>query len=191
MGARLGRLGPGEESMGFRDRLRLSRRRTIVLASLVGGAPFLTYGSVELTSTPAFCRSCHEIAPAHQSWAAAEHAPKQGKKRAGCRDCHVPCWHHPLDAIGVKLRHGLKDLTGHFGVDERRRVPDFYYALKHRARRDVDDRVCLDCHADIRTAAKDVIRAADGEVRGLHRSEEARKVRCLVCHKYTGHAVNR
>jgi nitrate/TMAO reductase-like tetraheme cytochrome c subunit len=166
--------------------VRTRRRKILTISGLVA-FPFFTFGSVELTSGPGFCDSCHEIKPAVASWRTSQHAPKDGKHRADCRDCHVPSWRNPAAVVWIKLKHGAKDVYHHFASAERRKEPDFYFRLKAITLEDVDDRTCLSCHEDMR-GVKDVIKTEDGEVvRGLHQSAEARKVRCTVCHKNTGH----
>lgn len=147
--------------------------------------PAVTYSSVELTSGPGFCSSCHEIGPAVASWQRSPHAPHKGQPRADCRDCHVPHWGNPLAVVWVKVRHGFKDLYHHWAGD---REPGFYFRTKQVALADVDDETCLSCHEEIR-GAKDLIKSAHGEVRGLHASAEARKVPCTMCHKNTGHGA--
>jgi nitrate/TMAO reductase-like tetraheme cytochrome c subunit len=168
-------------------RLWATRRARVMLLSTAIGVPGLSVAAVELTSGPGFCNSCHEIGPAVSSWRGSAHAPRDGKQRADCRDCHVPSWRNPAAVVWVKLKHGLKDLYHHFASAESRKQPDFLFRIKAQAHEDVDDRACLRCHDEIR-GAKDVIKDEGGEVvRGLHASDEARKVRCAVCHKNTGH----
>ncbi len=169
------------------SRLVRTRRAKILTLSGAVALPIFTFGSVELTSGPGFCNSCHEIKPAVASWRTSQHAPKDGKHRADCRDCHVPSWQNPVAVVWIKLKHGAKDVYHHFASAKAREAPDFYFRLKGITLEDVDDRTCLKCHEEIR-GAKDVIKTEDGEVvRGLHQSQEARKVRCTVCHKNTGH----
>ena len=159
-----------------------TRRRKVFSFSVLL-LPFFAYSSVELTSGPAFCSSCHEIGPAVESWRRSQHATIKGKERADCRDCHVPHWGNPLAVIWVKVRHGFKDLYHHWASD---REQGFYFRAKQTALADVDDETCLVCHEEIR-GAKDVIKTSEGVFRGLHASEEARKVPCTMCHKNTGH----
>jgi len=54
-----------------------------------------TYSAVEITSTPSFCGTCHEIKPAIESWKASDHSMKDGKIRATCQDCHIGSWKNP------------------------------------------------------------------------------------------------
>ena len=148
-----------------------------------------TYGSVELTSTPGFCRTCHEIQAPHDSWLRSPHGKVKGKILATCRDCHVPSWKRPWAVIWFKLTHGLGDGYHHFAGNERHEDPEFYFGLKQKAMPDVPNATCLSCHQDI-LRDKDVIRTAEwGEIRGLHRSEEASKLSCTMCHKNTGHDI--
>ncbi len=173
---------PAAKKGGRRWRLKL-----LVAALLLVG---LSYPAVELTSGPGFCRSCHEISLAHESWTRSAHAndAKTGKARATCRDCHVPSWKQPWAVVAVKLKHGFGDLYHHLAGHERHQDPEFYFGLKQKTLADVSDAKCLDCHQDI--YRKDVRTTEEsGEVRGLHSNEETRKVRCVVCHKNTGHDV--
>ena len=159
------------------------RRAGVVAAAVAVGLPAVTYTSVEATSVPNFCSSCHEIKPAVLSWKRSAHATTKDGKRAACRDCHVPSWSHPLDAVWLKMRHGIRDTYSHLAIE---REPDFYFRAKEQALANMDDAVCLRCHEQI-LDSKDVIEDAEGPVRGLHSSAEAKKLSCMVCHKNTGH----
>lgn len=169
-------------------RLSGPRRGLVLLLSGLVGIPVLTYTGVEATSVPGFCDSCHEIEPAVASWRRSSHAYDAEKRedRADCRDCHVPAWGNPIAVAWVKAQHGVKDVYHHLADPGAAAQGDFYFRLKYRALMAVDDAVCLDCHDQIR-GEDDVIETEDGELRGLHASEEALKVRCTVCHKNTGH----
>lgn len=158
-----------------------STRWTLALVLL--GLPLLTWSGVEATSVPAFCSSCHEIEAAVASWRTSEHAARDGRDRADCRDCHVPPWSHPFDAVYVKATHGVADLYA-----KATRDPDaeFYFRLKQQTIAATADEDCLRCHPEVLTD-EDVIETEEGEVRGLHRSDEAKKLKCITCHRGTGH----
>lgn len=162
-------------------------RKKKLLIGLVAGVPLLAFGSVELTSTPAFCRSCHEIEPVYLGWSRSPHAPVKGKERADCRDCHLPSWTNPLAVVWAKLTHGFKDAYHHYASEETRRAKDFYFRLKQSASREVSSDTCLGCHEEVLDPSKDVIESEDGTVRGLHTAKEIRKLACTMCHKNTGH----
>lgn len=164
-----------------------TRKSKVALGAFVILFPAFSYVSVEATSVPGLCNSCHEIKPAYESWMRSPHRTVKGKERADCRDCHVPSWSAPWAVVGVKVYHGFRDTYNHLAGNARPSDPSFYFELKHEALQTVDNDVCLSCHEDILTAEKDVIKSEEGVVRGLHRSEEAAKLACTVCHKNMGH----
>jgi nitrate/TMAO reductase-like tetraheme cytochrome c subunit len=175
------------QKTGSKSGRRRWRVRLLVAALLVIA---LSYPAVELTSGAGFCKSCHVISLAHDSWTRSEHAvdQKTGKARATCRECHVPSWKEPWAVVAVKLKHGFGDLYHHLAGHARPTDPEYYFGLKQKTLGDVSDKLCLRCHQDI--YKKDVrTNEESGEVRGLHSNEETRKVRCIVCHKNTGHDV--
>lgn len=173
----------------FRKLMATTRRKLLILAGLVLVIPAFTYGSVELTSTPGFCRACHEIEPVYQSWSRSPHAPARGKDRAGCRDCHVSSWTNPLAVIWDKLVHGTRDAYHHFASADARAARDFYFRLKQGALMNVTSETCLRCHEKVRDPAQDVIGTDSGPVRGLHTSKELRDLPCTMCHRNTGHEI--
>lgn len=173
--------------LSFLRRRFATRRSRVLLGGFVVFVPVFTYVSVEATSVPGFCNSCHVIKPAYESWKRSPHRTVKGKERADCRDCHVPSWKEPWSVVGVKLYHGVKDTYNNLAGNARPDDPTYYFELKHDALQTVDNEICLNCHEDILTPEKDVIKTEEGEVRGLHRSEEAAKLACTVCHKNTGH----
>ncbi len=166
-----------------------TRKGQVVLGAVVIILPLFSYISVEATSVPGLCRSCHEIEAAVQSWERSPHRTVDGKERADCRDCHVPGWKRPWAVIRVKLYHGVRDTYSHLTGKARPEDPKFYFELKHDALKDVGDDVCLSCHEKVRHKEQDVIKTEEGEVRGLHTSEAAAGVACITCHKNTGHDI--
>jgi nitrate/TMAO reductase-like tetraheme cytochrome c subunit len=156
-----------------------------VALGVVALASPVTWVGVEATSTPAFCDNCHEIAPAVESWRQSEHREVEGEVRAGCRDCHVPPWSSPVEAVWVKAQHGIEDVAAHLVGDDLG-SDVFYFRTKEVALAAVGDDICLRCHAPIR-GEQDIIETEQGIISGLHASAEARKMRCVVCHKNTGH----
>lgn len=118
------------------------------LIALAGAAA--VYFSVELTSTVSFCSSCHEMKPAYDSYKASTHFNvKAGKKQATCRDCHLPPWDHPVKLLWEKAFHGVKDITRHFTDADEFGEPGYYFSMKAKAWKTVDNSSCLKCHSDI------------------------------------------
>jgi len=153
------------------------------LPAVLIGLPLFTWGGVEATSVPAFCNVCHEIGPVVASWQKSEHAPRDGKQRADCRDCHIPSWSHPFDTVFVKLRHGVVDT---YVKSTSEPDAEFYYRLKYKTLATTTNEDCLSCHQQVLTP-EDVIKTDEGEIRGLHISDEVKKLPCVMCHRGTGH----
>jgi nitrate/TMAO reductase-like tetraheme cytochrome c subunit len=118
-------------------------------AAVIAGCTAV-YFSVELTSTIAFCSSCHEMKPAYDSWKTSTHGNvKPGRKQATCRDCHLPPWSHPVKLLWEKAFHGVKDITRHFTDAAEFDDPGYYFNMKAKAWKTVDNSSCLKCHAGI------------------------------------------
>ncbi len=88
------------------------RMKTMYLRLLTGLGVFLALGAVGFgawtyTSTPAFCGSCHEIAPTVDGWRDSAHA-----KEAVCMDCHADAG---LGGEFVAHIGGVKEAYVHFG----------------------------------------------------------------------------
>lgn len=87
----------------------------VVLGILVGFPLFsMTYYTMERTSTPGFCASCHEIKPAVRAWRGSTHVNNAGGVVADCMDCHLPAPQNTFDFFFAKTTHGIKDVVVHF-----------------------------------------------------------------------------
>ncbi len=127
---------------------RLLRPLLFVVIGMVLAVPLMHVGyqAMVVTSTPEFCGSCHEIAPAVRAWRASTHVNNQRGIVADCMDCHLPPPENTLQFFAMKTYHGMKDVTFHVlegveGYD------------KEEARQGVYDEVtndtCLRCHENI------------------------------------------
>jgi nitrate/TMAO reductase-like tetraheme cytochrome c subunit len=122
----------------------------LICAGIVIAGCAAVYFSVELTSTVQFCSSCHEMKPAYDSWKSSTHCNvKPGKKQATCRDCHLPPWNHPIKLLWEKAFHGVKDITRHFTDAAEFDEPGYYFNMKAKAWKTVDNSSCFKCHTDI------------------------------------------
>ncbi|MEQ8189031.1 MAG: NapC/NirT family cytochrome c [Candidatus Eremiobacterota bacterium] len=164
----------------------IKKYKIIIFAGLIC-IIILIYPAVEMTSTPSFCSTCHEIKPAVESWKVSDHGIVDGKARATCRDCHIPSWKNPASVIINKSTHGIKDTYHHFFSKEDIGKEDFYFAIKHRAIKSMPDERCISCHKDIYDREKDIIESETGIIKGLHTEKEVKKLSCLICHKHSGH----
>jgi len=143
------------------------------LALIIGGI-IASVAAVELTSTPEFCSSCHEMKPAYDSWKNSKHYNvPAGKKRADCRDCHVPPWDMPLAVFYSKTYHGIKDVYRHFAEKHELMDPGYHEKMKIHAPKGMYKESCLACHRDIYK------KEYEGVV-NVH--AHAKKANCASCH---------
>ena len=140
------------------------------------------YASVELTSTPEFCSSCHIMEQAHASWTESVHYNvPEGEKRAACRDCHLPPWNRPVELLWSKAYHGIKDVAKNFLEKEEMKYPGYYFNMKSKAWKTVHNASCLKCHSDI--FDKDY-----GGAGNIHAGlKKNRNMRCASCHADVAH----
>jgi cytochrome c nitrite reductase small subunit len=104
---------------------------TLIAAALLvlalGGA-----AAIPLTNHPAFCASCHTIAPSYHSWTRSSH------KEVTCVDCHVRPGFSGF--IHDKVYAGLKDVTiTFFGTPTE----------PHNLQSEVPSFMCIRCHRAI------------------------------------------
>jgi nitrate/TMAO reductase-like tetraheme cytochrome c subunit len=162
---------------------RLHKVKTLLLLVLCVfiGAGF-TYWSVEATSTPEFCISCHEIQPAYDSWKESSHYKVPADKEiATCRDCHLPSWKNPVVLLWAKAYHGSKDVYHHI-VDKDKLDRYYYrYMMKIDARKNFPDAYCLKCHSDI-------YQQQEKELIIYHKNLKTNSnLKCVDCHKNLVH----
>lgn len=102
---------------------------------------------VALTSSNAFCMSCHEMrVVAEQGWMHSKHYNNRGGVVAGCSDCHVPPSLFPK--LWVKTRDGLKDVWVHFfGQSDPTKMD--WEALAKSARSKIYQSSCEKCHQNL------------------------------------------
>lgn len=140
------------------------------------------YLSVELTSTVPFCTSCHEMKTAHDTWKESKHyTVPAGKRRANCRDCHLPPWTKPVELLWSKVYHGAKDVTKHFLDKEEMAHPGYYFNMKANAGKTLSNASCLKCHGDI-------YRLKNENYENIHRGiKNNPHMKCYLCHENTAH----
>ena len=133
------------------------------IALLVGLGLILTYGAMEVSSTPAFCGTCHVMAPYYESWEMSSHA------NIACVDCHIP------PGITAELRKKYEALS----------MVARYFTATYGTNpwTEVEDGACLECHERRLLAGREVF----GDVlfdHGPHLTELRRgmKLQCTSCH---------
>jgi nitrate/TMAO reductase-like tetraheme cytochrome c subunit len=162
----------------FRKRIKIIIIIVVVVVAGVG----ISYTSVEVTSTTAFCSSCHEMKPAYESYLNSSHYnSKEGAGVATCRDCHVPPWTNPPAVLWSKAYHGIKDVYKHFADQEALNDPGYHAAMRVRATRGIAKASCLQCHRDIYEEEYENFVNIHAALR------KNRSSNCVDCHKYLVH----
>ncbi|HRU40223.1 MAG TPA: NapC/NirT family cytochrome c, partial [Candidatus Goldiibacteriota bacterium] len=142
------------------------------------------YLSVELTSAPAFCSSCHEMKHAYRTWTESPHYNvdiAKGKKRATCRDCHLPPWSKPFELLWSKAYHGAKDVTRHFTDKEEMKHAGYYFNMKAHAGKTLSNASCLKCHSDIYKKEYEGYENIHAGLKGNA------NMKCYACHEDIAH----
>jgi nitrate/TMAO reductase-like tetraheme cytochrome c subunit len=130
---------------------------------MVGLGLVLGYGAIEVSSTPAFCGTCHVMAPYYDSWQTSKHAS------IACVDCHIPPGvtaelRKKYEAVAMVARY----FTGTYGTNP--------WA-------EIEDAACLECHERRLLMGQEVF----GDVlfdHGPHLTElrRGKRLRCTSCH---------
>lgn len=115
------------------------------------------------TDVPAFCKSCHGMAPFYDAWHQSRH------KDFWCVDCHVG------PGYPNRFAHKFLDLQEVY-------AQFFTHATFPNYNADVPDSRCLRCHQDVPTKA-----AAPGAF--SHQLHLGKGVSCAKCHATVGHQV--
>jgi hypothetical protein len=147
------------------DRSR-RRRRTPWWVALWAVALIVVFagafvGVAVVTDRPAFCGSCHEMAPYQVAWAAGKHAD------VSCIECHVD------SGLPARLKHkfvALGEVRSHFTGDT---------SFPRPTPPDVPSVRCLRCHPNLPEKTKS----------GFPHGQHVRKGTCAGCHPQTGHDV--
>jgi cytochrome c nitrite reductase small subunit len=135
---------------------------TLGLALGLGAYTFVyARGASYLTNDPAACANCHVMNQQYDGWLKSSH------RSVTCNDCHTP--HSLVPKYLTKASNGFWHSFG-FTTG---RFPDPIRIKPHN--RDVTERACRDCHAD-------VVGAMSGG--SLHGPAETS---CIKCHLSVGH----
>lgn len=124
----------------------------------------LSIGALELTNTPQFCQSCHEMRPEYVTWKASSHS------QLGCVDCHVE------PGVGNLLQHKVKSFKQLYLHFSGKINPPIEVAQP------IKDEVCERCHTAKRVATP------SGDLIIPHEVHKENKVPCVKCHSAVAHA---
>lgn len=120
-------------------------------------------GSMWVTSTPAFCRTCHEMRPEYYTWEVSDHS------QVTCVRCHIGPGtenfaRHKISALNQVYLH----VTGR-------------YLLPLELKEPLSNETCLQCHTD------QWERTASGDIKMPHKTHLAQGVACTDCHLGVAH----
>ena len=130
---------------------------------MIGIGLIMTYGVMEASSTPAFCGTCHVMAPYYDSWKTSNHSD------IACVDCHIAPGitaelRKKYEAVSMVARY----FTGTYGMNP--------WA-------EVEDAACLECH-ERRLLKGKVLFGSVLFDHGPHLTElrRGKRLRCTSCH---------
>jgi nitrate/TMAO reductase-like tetraheme cytochrome c subunit len=130
---------------------------------LVSGIAILllifTAGALALTSTPTFCKTCHEMNPEYYTWQGSAH------NQISCVKCHI----EPGAANFVKHKvESFSQLYYHFTGS---------YVTPIEIKEPIKNSVCMQCH-DMEKR----VTTPSGDIKFPHTKHLAEKVNCVQCH---------
>lgn len=134
-----------------------------LFAGLVLAGVF-TYTAIALTSTPAFCSSCHEMAPEYQSFSVTSH------NQIKCTQCHIP---PGAKNLVVHKISALKEVYLHFTKQQPNPI---------KMSEPIPNEVCMQCHSRNRLVT------ATGDLKVNHDKHVEKQIPCVTCHKGVSHA---
>ncbi len=160
--------------------------RAILLFGIIIGGIAASIGSlvaawqIEVTSTPEFCASCHEIEQFRVAWAEGPHGSmEKGVVSASCVDCHLPPAEDGiLQYLTAKGMSGTKDIISHYRGHE----PDWVANLEKREEFTYETG-CKKCHVEL--VAPGIPLKAFLAHRDYKNGQTSKT--CIECHPQVGH----
>ena len=141
------------------------KRLVVALAVFIPAGAAFMFVSVQVTSQPRFCGSCHYMAPYYQSWRGSTH------KGVACVECHIP----PGIQSEVRKKYEALAMVARYFTGT--------YSTNPWA--EVDDASCLrsGCHAKRVLLGREVYRGVlfdhQPHLKELRREK---RLRCTSCH---------
>jgi cytochrome c-type protein NapC len=123
------------------------------------------YGVINLTNSPSFCSSCHEMAPEYSTYTASAH------NNISCVQCHVkPGFTNMITHKMKSLKEVYYHVTG---------VPKQIVQTEEEA---ISNENCLQCHS------KNRLVTASGDLKVNHKGHIEKDIPCISCHAGVVHA---
>jgi nitrate/TMAO reductase-like tetraheme cytochrome c subunit len=167
---------PNEKRPGFIRRLWRKFRTTnwkdpvnrwklvfFTFAAIVFFSGF-TYTAIAVTSTPTFCKSCHEMAPEYNTYKITSHSD------IACTQCHIPPG--PVNLVVHKVE-ALQEVYYHFIGTPPNPI---------RMEQPISNEVCMQCHS------KNRLVTASGDLIVAHEKHVDKNIPCVICHRGVAHA---
>lgn len=142
-------------------------RWKLLFASLVGCIIIFGggYGVLSFTNSPAFCSSCHEMAPEYTTYNASAH------DQISCVQCHIkPGFTNMITHKVKSLKEVYYHVTG---------VPNQIVQTEEEA---ISNENCLQCHS------KNRLVTASGDLIVNHKGHLEEGIPCITCHSGVVHA---
>tara|TARA_R110002110_G_scaffold415748_1_gene654816 strand:- start:47430 stop:48008 length:579 start_codon:yes stop_codon:yes gene_type:complete len=177
----------------LRTLLRPSATRSVASLVLIGFiiGVISVWGfntSLKVTSTDAFCTSCHEMETPLQQLRQTSHFSNASGIAASCADCHVP---HAFGPKMVRKIEAAREVWGSITgiIDTPEKYAAHTAAMKQReiARlRANDSQECRDCHQVERM----LVALQSAKARQYHQSMQRNGKTCIDCHAGIAHPDN-
>ncbi len=140
----------------------------------------LVRGGNTVTSTDAFCESCHTHPQATSSWTQSTHYVTKSGTVIHCVECHLPPG--GVAYAVQKTRLGIRDAYGAIFKDRESFDWEARSQLEHAGTYTFRES-CLECHPNLYP-----LELTDkGEEAHLHYERRSAELRCLNCHLHVGH----
>ncbi len=135
-------------------------------------------------SSPEYCKSCHEMRPAYESWKRSPHYDNKIGYAVNCQSCHLPSKEkHYFQYSAMKIYKSIKDICKH------------YFGKKYDSKLlyttvmlNMPNSRCICCHNNLLADSK---RSANPIIQQAHKAaiENPNNIenRCIRCHKFVGH----
>ena len=146
-----------------KSRLARWRKRVFALSLIAGVLILVLLGTVEVTSQPRFCGSCHNMEKYYNSWKTSSH------KTVPCVECHIPPgirgeFRKKFEALSMVTSY----FTGTYGTNPWT---------------EIDDASCLRCHERRLLAGREVFHnVLFNHTPHLTETRRGMKLRCTSCH---------
>ncbi len=130
----------------------------ILIAGLIVFTGVGSVAAIQVTSTPQFCSSCHEMQPEYVTWAASAH------DTVACTKCHIQPG--TVNLLKHKI-NAMKQLYLHFTKT---------YVTPIELPEPIRNEVCLECHTTYRKITP------SGDIIFPHQKHLDEKLECVKCH---------